>query len=312
VPFRIGGTGAPHAGSAFQPVDPATSNERAMSRHASISQAGLHVIPTKKGHDMNRKPLAFQLVFLFLFLQFSPFPPVAEGKPLTVAFTEWFPYTYLDRGKPAGFEIEVLRSVLDEMGVKAVFSQYPWKRCLQNLKNGRSDALVSMLKAPDRELYTFYPVEPISISRTVFFIPAGKNIRYDGSLKRLRNYSIGVIGGFSYGKAFDEADFLIRDTALDARMLITKLLRGRIDMAAENKLVITGTAIRMGVLDQIRFLEPPIHTQELYVGFSRAGELETFSRSFSQALKHFKHTPHYRRILSRYGLNPMDMRHMSR
>lgn len=227
----------------------------------------------------------------------------AAGGKLRVVFTEWIPYTFEEAGQASGFEIEICRAVMGQMGLDAQFTPYPWKRCLSALRGGQADALVSLLKTPEREEFTLFPDEHISISRTVFFTSATSRIAFNGSYGQLKDYTIGVIAGFSYGEAFDKADYLHKEEVRDANMLIRKVLSGRNDLAAENQAVVSGMALRTGVKDQLRFLEPPIHAQKLYVGFSKANDLEGLCREFSQALAQFKKTQAYHAILARYGVD---------
>jgi polar amino acid transport system substrate-binding protein len=244
---------------------------------------------------------ALALLTAFFFLAASPC--WAAGGKLRVVFTEWIPYTFEDAGQASGFEIEICRAVMMQMGLDVHFTSYPWKRCLSSLRSGQADALVSLLKTPERDEFTLYPDEHISISRTVFFTSAASQIAFNGSYEQLKGRTIGVIAGFSYGEAFDKADFLHTEEVRDVNMLIRKVLTGRNDLAAENQAVVSGTALRMGVKDQLRFLEPPIHTQRLYVGFAKTNNLEGLCREFSLALAQFKKTQAYHAILARYGVD---------
>ena len=79
------------------------------------------------------------------------------------------------------------------------------------------------------------------------------NIKYTGSLDEFKNLRIGFIMGFSYGDRFDNADYLIKDPALNPKILIKKLLAGRNDVAAENQTVIEGNALKMDVLKKSVF-----------------------------------------------------------
>ena len=230
-----------------------------------------------------------------------------EAKKLRVAYTDWFPYTYEENGAAAGFEIEIFDAVIKQMQLEAEYTQYPWKRCLMSLEHGQADVLISLLKTPEREGYTIYPETSISISKTMLFTTLDKTIEFSGSYQDLKGYTIGVIMGFSYGEAFDSADYLTKDEAADAPMLIAKLLKGRDDVAVENQVVVKASALKMGVQDQLRFLEPPIHTQKLYAGFSKANGLESLCTEFSQALHAFKSTDAYAAILGKYGILAADM-----
>ncbi len=245
-------------------------------------------------------------LFIITLIIFSTTTTEADTRSIRAVYTDWYPYTYLDNGKPSGFEIEILDAVMKNLGIQVVFVSYPWKRCLNNLKEGKADILISLLKTPDRETFAHFPDTHISISKTVFFTKKDSRISFNGSYEDLKDFNIGVIMGFSYNTAFDQAVFLKIDSSVDTRTLITKLLNNRHDLAAENQAVITAYANRMGVRDKIRFLDPPIHTEKLYVGFSKAKNTEKLCLDFSRALKKFKKTRQYETILSRYGVETID------
>jgi polar amino acid transport system substrate-binding protein len=225
----------------------------------------------------------------------------AETKTITVVHTEWYPYTYQEKGQARGFEIEIFEQVMAQMNVKAQFVSLPWKRCLQTIREGKAQALISLLKTPERERYIQYPEEPISVSKTQFFTRADRQIDYGGVLKNLQGLRIGVIAGFSYGPEFDEAHFLDKEASRDAEMLVKKVISGRIDLAAENAAVVAAVARRLGVDKQIRFLNPPIHMQNLYVGFSMDTD-GAFLARFSDVLKNYRMTGAYWKILGRYEI----------
>lgn len=228
----------------------------------------------------------------------------SEGKPRTIqaVYTDWYPYTYQKNGKASGFEIEILDAVMKNLNIQVEYMNYPWKRCLNTLKEDKADILVSLLKTPEREKYAYFPDTHISISKTVFFTKKDSRISFNGSYEALKDFNIGVIMGFSYDEAFDKAAFLKIDSSVDTRTLITKLLNDRHDLAAENQAVVTARANQMGVGDKIRFLDPPIHSEKLYVGFSKVKNTGKICLDFSSALKKFKKSKQYLEILTKYGV----------
>jgi polar amino acid transport system substrate-binding protein len=229
-------------------------------------------------------------------------PSRSFARSIVVVYTEWAPYTYTQGGHPAGFEVDICRAVFASMGVTAQFQGYPWNRCLALLKSGGADALVSLLKTAEREEFAHYPAENVSVSRTVFAVRAGSAIAYSGDLRDLAAHPIGVISGFSYGEAFDKADSLTKDVATNTQEMLTKLVMGRTDLAAENQAVLASTAYWMGLRGKISFLEPPIHEQMLYVGFTKAKDTARLCEEFSGALARFKQTAAYEAILGAYGV----------
>lgn len=231
----------------------------------------------------------------------------AQPRRLVVVYTDWFPYTVNEDGRASGFELEVFQVVAANMGLDAEYVAFPWKRCLKSLETGKADVLVSLLKTPEREVYTLFPDEHISRSDTVLAARKNDPVEYGGDLGRLKGLRIGVFLGFSYGQDFDRAAFLDTVDVVDTRTMLELLAKERIDLAADNRAVLQAQARRMGLSEQVRFLEPPIHRQNLYVGFSRANGLEPLSREFSRALTAFKQSGGYARILEGYGLDPGQM-----
>jgi polar amino acid transport system substrate-binding protein len=224
-----------------------------------------------------------------------------RAETMTVVHTEWYPYTYQEKGQTKGFEIEIFERVMAQMNVKVRFVSLPWKRCLQMIQEDKAQAVISLLKTSERERYVRYPQEHISISKTQFFTHADRRIDYAGVLKNLERLRIGVIAGFSYGPEFDEAHFLTKEASRDAEMLVRKVVGGRIDLAAENAAVVGAVARRLGMEKQIRFLHPPIHMQKLYVGFSTNTDRKFLDR-FSETLNNFKMTEAYWKILGKYEI----------
>jgi polar amino acid transport system substrate-binding protein len=246
------------------------------------------------------------LLLLFL-LQAGVCVADVHRSELTVVYTEWRPYTYKEAEEARGLEIEVVKAVLERMRIQPRFVHLPWNRCLKMIEDGGADALVSLLRTPEREAYTIFPAEHISVSRTVLFTRTGKEIRYRGSLKDLRNFRIGVISGFSYGKTFDSATYLKKDEVVNAEKLVEMVVSGRHDLGVENQVVLITEAKKQGVEKKIQILSPPIHTQRLYVGFSRKRDLRRLATGFSETLAGFKKTEEYDVILRKYGLSRSDM-----
>lgn len=229
-------------------------------------------------------------------------PAYTQENKIRVVYTEWFPYTYEHLGQASGFEIEILKAVMETLDREIELIKFPWKRCLISLKKGQADALVSMLKSPERETYTYYADEYISLSRVVFFKKKERNITYTGDLHELKPYSVGVILGFTYGEAFEKAAYIKKDYTIRTDLLIKKVLHGRNDLGVENQIVTMATTHKMGINAKFHYFEPPLFSKKLYVGFSKAKGHKKLSREFSTALEKFKKTDDYRNIINNYGL----------
>lgn len=229
---------------------------------------------------------------------------LSAQETIQVVFTRWEPYGYMDKGKAAGFELEIFDAVMSTLGKSVVYTELPWKRCLLFVRQGMADAVVSVIRTPERDLFMLFPQEAISVNETAFFTTADQQMVFNGSLESFRNQMIGVISGFSYGPSFDSADYLLKDEATTTEQVIRKLLAGRYALAVGNVHVVSLITSKMGQREQIRFLRPLVHSEPLYVGFSKSRIQKDLVRMFSRALAEFKNTSHYGEILARYGLTP--------
>jgi len=240
---------------------------------------------------------------MIIFLICSSGLICAQVIEISAVFPTWEPYGYVENGKAAGFEIEIFAAVMKNMGIKVEFLHQPWKRCLYSVKNGTADVVISTLKVNERTEYLYYPDEPISINRTALFTAIDKDIVFNGSLEGLKNFTIGVTNGFSYGPAFDSCDFLKKDASTETEAVVIKVLLGRNELGVGNVAVIKIIAKKNNASHKIRFLEPLLHSQKLYVGFSKAKKHKHLTADFSIALSEFRKSTEYKNIMKKYSLD---------
>lgn len=241
------------------------------------------------------------LLVILLVMTFSDL--LAENRKVSAVFVTWEPFGFVRNGKPAGFELDIFSSVMNEMNLDAEFHERPWKRCLYLVEHGLADVVISALKTSERERYLLYPEEHISINKTALFALKGRRFTFDGTFRDLEGFTIGVTDEFSYGEAFDSATYLKKDENTKTESIVAKLIMGRYDLGIGNIPVISAIALKRGVLDKIYFLEPMVHSQMLYAAFSKKNDLESLTRRFSDALREFKQTQQYRLILQQYGVS---------
>ncbi len=61
------------------------------------------------------------------------------------------PYEFLDNGRPSGFNIDLIRSIADIMGLKIKIDLGPWNEVRENLERGKIDALADMYYSVERQ-----------------------------------------------------------------------------------------------------------------------------------------------------------------
>ncbi len=248
------------------------------------------------------KNIKYFTLFFFLCIGSFSFSSAEEYK-ITAVFPTWEPYGYLEDGKATGFEIEIFAAVMNKMNIKAEFVHQPWKRCLHSVKIGWADVVISALKLEERTEYLYYPDEPISISKTALFTSSANNIVFNGSFEDLKDFTIGVTNGFSYGSAFDSSHFLNKDASTETESIVTKVLLGRIELGVGNIAVIKTIAKKSNASHKINFLNPLLHSKKLYAGFSKANDHKNLTARFSLELSQFKTSSQYKDIMKKYSLD---------
>lgn len=106
---------------------------------------------------MARKSWGGLLVGLLLF---SPL----QAEPITICTDQnfWYPFTYTENRVPKGVHIDVVNRALTQLGYEVKFSPRPWKRCLNEVEQGRVDGVVSASWKPQRARFLHYPEDAAS------------------------------------------------------------------------------------------------------------------------------------------------------
>ncbi len=247
-------------------------------------------------------------VFFFIVFMVFTFHAVLGANPDKIVFgyhEAYPPYSYEENnGDAVGIFPEVIKEAANIIGIKVEFEKYPWKRMIQCAKNGKVDAIMPLFKTEERKKYLFYPTNSIAIVESYFFTLKGRGIKYSGNLQSLRHLKIGVIGGYSYGKEFDNAKYLTKDISSCEEKMVEKLTKGRIDVGFASDLIVKFHAKKLNVLDKIEFLEPPFIRENLYAAFSKETkerDHKELTQRFSKSIEQLKKRGKYQDILKKYG-----------
>ncbi len=224
----------------------------------------------------------------------------AEEKKVLIHFEDYPPYEYLENGEVKGVNVELMREAFRRMDVTPTFEPMPWKRAVYELKNGGILALASGFKTPDREVFAFFPSEPLAMENVVVVAPAVSGVEVN-SLEDLRGLTVGVVREYAYGHVFDTMNDLNKVEAASNPQLLKMLLSHRMDVVIMNKAVARAAAQKIHALPHIRFVYA-VNSEPLYLLFSRAREFEAveMARDFGKALKEMRKDGTYADIESRY------------
>lgn len=241
--------------------------------------------------------------FIYIIFIFDLFNLFANEKVLKAVFNYYPPYEYYVKKENVikGINYETVRNVFSILGVKVIFEEYPWERCLTMIRKGDADAIFSLLYSKEREEYMYFIEENISFEENVFFTLKDLNIKWDGNIESIRKYKIGCVKGYVYGKIFDEEKNLEKFFFKDDETIIKMLMNRRIDIGVGNIYVIKFIINELNLnQNNFTFLKPSISKNPLFIAFSKLKISKGFVKEFNETLVKFKRSNQYKDLLIKY------------
>lgn len=221
---------------------------------------------------------------------------------LRIVTEEWPPFVYVEDGAIKGADKEITEHLLNQLGYQVKWELKPWRRVLQDVERGEADAILDIAPHPDYLARFLFSTEPLSSHETVLFHDKRRSFAFD-RLDDLTGLVIGVSPGYLYNNDdFITSDAFYREPAPSFEANLQKLIRGRVDMVAMSRPVGLYTSHALGIADQIDYHPLPLSQSDFYLAFHQAPQWQEPARAFSEALKAFKNTQEYQRILNRYRL----------
>lgn len=230
---------------------------------------------------------------------------MAAEPPMRVCSLSLAPQTMPDAaGNPAGYAVEILRQVALALHWQVHIDYMPWARVVSEMKGGRCDMAMTVLYFKDYAQYMLFPHEAILDQKNVLVVRRGDGIRFDGNLEKfMRQYSIGLYVDKRVNDEFEslrKAPWAKVDTVPSAELNMKKLLFKRFDAIVENDLNVTHEMRKLGKLDDVEILSPPLSVTPAYIVFSHKPESLKRMRQYDYALAQFKRTDKYRALTNRY------------
>lgn len=203
-----------------------------------------------------------------------------------------------------GFLPDLLDRLLGPQGMTLQHQFYPWARCLHMVRNGQADILTGVYYAPEREDYLLFS-DPITIIEDVLLVPEANPLARYADLRELAGLRIGVVRGAAHGEAFDRAAYLEKSEVVDIEQGFRMLAYGRIDALAGPRVNLMQELREKEVaLSAYRFLEPPIGTSSLHVGFARSRpQALELKEIFNKALRKARESGQLQALAADHGID---------
>jgi len=160
-------------------------------------------------------------------LLLAPAPAIEK---LTVATTQWHPYSYEESGVQRGISTEFVKKIIKDSGYTYEIQQYPWARSYQKAVNEKNTLLYSIVRTPERENHFHWIGQVAPPIRSYLVKLKSNNQISTNQLIQLSQYKIGVTRDGVDQHILTDAGFrnLIPNT--HRGLSVQQLIVGRVDM----------------------------------------------------------------------------------
>ena len=215
-----------------------------------------------------------------------------SSSELNIVTLQYPPYAYKENGQVKGIAVEIVTEAFKRLNLPITITVLPWARALHQIKNGDADAIFTLFKKPEREVFADYSNEILVPQIVSLYVNKHSTIEFTGDLKQLKAYSFGLVRKVSYGQIFDRA---LKNNILpnvvrsnDAQQSFKMLFSNRIDIVAINKYGALDILQHSNKLNDIKELKPDLQNIPSYIAFSKKRNLSTIRDKFDDTLRQMK------------------------
>ena len=240
-------------------------------------------------------------------------PPCA--RPLTLGWTHWPPYQYIDTEKIfTGLDIDIMMAMAKDTGCQIEYLELPWKRILKMIASGKIDLILGASITDERKEYANFS-NPYRKEEVSLFVRKGESKKYHlDSLKDILIYDfiLGVYSGVHYGEQFNRLtkrfNFKSQVQFLGNNTNNMKLLvRGRFDGTLEETYTAGHQIKENNLTGKIeRYPLSPINTGDISIMFSKKTISMNTINALNKSLSALKENGTIERILEKYTLAPTN------
>lgn len=255
----------------------------------------------------------FAAAGIALWSVWAAFSAVAAEPVLLTGNEARAPKIFLDKGRPSGYLIEVMRYVERETGQAFEIELYPLVRASNLAKSGAS-GIIGFSKTTDRLKVYDFGQEPMFYDDVVIVVAAGKEFEFN-RLEDLAGKTVGVARGASYGEDYDQAVradiFTIQPGTHPANQL-AMLRLGRLDavllsggrvalaqtLATNEARALSGASLSMA---SYTVLTVPFARNPNYVAFAKIAHRKALLAQMDAALKKGWSNGDLQKVIDKYS-----------
>lgn len=186
------------------------------------------------------------------------------------------PVSWVAGGELRGLAPTLVRELFAELGLTVRLEAFGnWKRCLQEVREGRADIVVAAYRNRERERQFAFSAHHLVVDPIVLFVRRDRRFVFD-DWEDLRGRSVGLLLGDSFGERFDRfAETALRvERVSTGRQNMRKLVLGRIDFMPIGRESGRLQRRQLGYEDVVEALPQPLVTEYYHVAVRKGSELE--------------------------------------
>lgn len=239
--------------------------------------------------------LAWVGLFLLLLscLPVSAASSLCPAEPITIAWHDYEPYAYLNKGEslPSGDDIRLIVNVLDVMGCEYRFTYLTWLRTLSELKSGNIEIAPFAYITPERLMFLDFS-DPYRTEKVRLFVLADNANKWPiFNLSELSSYGIRVAADKHtwYGDEFAQA--ISRDHrgqyvhVHSTIKRVKMLLAGHVKAIVGDPKTIRLHSEKMNVLEKIAEHPYQIYEESVHFALRKNYFSQEFISAFNNELK---------------------------
>lgn len=197
------------------------------------------------------------------------FGSYASAQSITLAYVDFPPYEFEDKGKPSGILVTIVEKLFEKADIPLTLKLLPFKRAYKYVKTGSNeiDGLFNFYKTQERLKFFDY-TESVITNPLVFFVRKDSIVKFN-TLEDLKGLKVGVMRGYTYGTDFDNSTLFSREAANSHKLNFIKLVYGRIDVYPCDQLVGIHVAMKNNLMSELQILTTPLKVMDGYIGFTK-------------------------------------------
>lgn len=251
---------------------------------------------------MNRTAINL-LCYFSIILTLIPYYTAASDLIILRGDEDYPPDEMHINGVLTGFNIELIQNVAKSISLSVKFESYPWKRAVKVFKDGEADAITYFSENSAREQFALFLKGNILTKSHYHFIANNQRkdkIIYNGELKELSQYTVGIQRGYAYSEELNQAQFKSKIVLNSVYQMTSLIKANRIDLAV---LTSSEYAAQKDTesFKNIEILSPAIFSDISYLAFSKIRNSNNKAENFAKAMEEFKVSKAYQALKKKYN-----------